>query len=733
MKKMLFAGAAALALAPFAISTAVAAPQKGSKIGPALDAVYQMHMSEKAAANSRARTAAPAQEDVIRRNLMARMSPKPGYVAIDAVASGSVESLASALKAAGAEKVTTVGRYASAVVPIEGLAQLRDSAAVKFARPILAKTNVGLTTSQGDRSMRADKARSQQGVDGTGTKVGILSDSFSCTTGTLAGGPWTSTAQDIANNDLPPNVTILEDIAGGCTDEGRGMAQLVHDSAPGASIAFHTAFNGVADFAQGIIDLAYAGSDVIVDDVIYFLEPMLQDGPIAQAADEVARLGVPYFSSAGNNGRTGHGEAFRPVVASPGGFAGTWHDFDPGPGVDVTQTVELANPAPIGGGFYQSDTGLVLNWDQPNFSVSGGAGSASDVDLIMFDAVSGLPVPSCFVDVSPEGFCVFVDQDGVVGADAIEFVELVYFGTDPSPQAPQIGYRLFAGPAPTYAKYVPYEFLGTFAQIEYDTQSGANYGHSNARRAEAVGASAFFLTEEFIGDPDTAFPAPPAPPSVTCVPACLNDFSSAGGTPVFFRPDGTRYGQPKLRAKPGITGPDGGNTSFFFRDTSRDDDDGDDVFQSGEPGEFPNFFGTSASAPAAASIAALMIDAQNSQIIGNNGKARMCRTSGQREGGQTKQVNLADVPAKVAAGWLLGPCDRSEPKAVYASLRKTAQNMTERKSLGDGSTIGVFSDGPGGFDFDSGYGFIDAKKALARFIRRESDDDDYCRDYDDRD
>jgi hypothetical protein len=35
-------------------------------------------------------------------------------------------------------------------------------------------------------------------------------------------------------------------------------------------LAFHTAFEGQASFAQGIIDLADAGAKVINDDVIYF-------------------------------------------------------------------------------------------------------------------------------------------------------------------------------------------------------------------------------------------------------------------------------------------------------------------------------------------------------------------------------------------------------------------------------------------------------------------------------
>jgi hypothetical protein len=97
---------------------------------------------------------------------------------------------------------------------------------------------------------------------------------------------------------------VLQDEAG-CgsgSDEGRAMMQIIHDVAPGASQAFHTAFNGSASFASGIEELAsVAGADIINDDVIYLAEPMFQDGIIAQAVDTVADIGVAYFSSAGSD------------------------------------------------------------------------------------------------------------------------------------------------------------------------------------------------------------------------------------------------------------------------------------------------------------------------------------------------------------------------------------------------------------------------------------------------
>src|SRR6185295_14261531 len=140
----------------------------------------------------------------------------------------------------GAQNVAITGRIVSARLPIPAISVLDTLVTLRFAQPAYSATNAGLVTSQGDRAMRADIARAGLGLTGAGVKVGVLSDSFDCHSGA---------ASDVANGDLAP-VTVIQDEPGCAsgTDEGRAMLQIVHDVAPGASLAFATAFAGTASF-----------------------------------------------------------------------------------------------------------------------------------------------------------------------------------------------------------------------------------------------------------------------------------------------------------------------------------------------------------------------------------------------------------------------------------------------------------------------------------------------------
>jgi subtilisin family serine protease len=576
-----------------------------------------------------------------------------GYVSISAYGD-DLANLRAQLVAKGLKDARLHATAVSGRAPLSALADMAATSGLKFVRPVAAMTRAGVVTTQGDRSLRANRARAESGVNGRGIRVGVLSDSYDCAEGAFApGAPFTRAAQDIARHDLPRDVLLLKDLSDvphpDCSDEGRAMMQIIHDVAPGASQAFYTAFESPEDFADGIRALARAGSQVIVDDVIYFEEPMFEDGIIAQAVDDVYRDGVAYFSAAGNDARASYESKFR--VSNVDGVFGKLHDFDAGRKVDALQSVTA------GAG---SITWLTLQWDQPSLSANGKRGAQSDVD-VWFWGADGLPVDFCpdTAELPDDTVCQFPGVAFNVDADAIESAILV--NTTGEDVELQLGVELVEGPVPNYLKYVWFDLdAGLFAPNEYDTQSGTVYGHANAAGAEAVGAAAWYQTQEW-----------GSPLRPQCKPACLNSFSSAGGVPILFNKKGKRLPFPDIRLKPGVTAPDGGNTSFFYFDLDFE------IPGTSEPDGFPNFFGTSAAAPHVAAVAALMLDQ----------RAR-------------------DIAARKR---FIGPRNLS-PDQIYWTLRLTADDLKLRNFGGDIGPQRV--DNANGFDFDTGFGFVDAQRAL---------------------
>jgi subtilisin family serine protease len=242
--------------------------------------------------------------------------------------------------------------------------------------------------------------------------------------------------------------------------------------------------------------------------------------------------------------------------------------------------------------------------------VSGGAGSLNDLDIFLFDE-SGTNILASSVNQN-------------VGNDAVEFFSFFNdgsLGTDTF----NLAISKVEGLDPGLMKYI---LFGEGTLNEYDTASGTVFGHPNARGAEAVGAAFYQDTPEFGVDP-----------------ALLEPFSSAGPTPILFDTAGNRLANPEIRLKPEIIAADGTNTTFFpppFLDPRDPEGDG-----------FPNFFGTSAAAPHAAAVAALMLDA----------------------------------------------APDTSPSEIYRILETTALDMESP-----------------GFDFDSGFGLIQADRAVAATV-----------------
>ena len=542
-----------------------------------------------------------------------------GLVVIEAIAKGDPEALLNELEVLGLQKGTYFGGMVSGLLPIEKIIALEGIQTLKFVRPAYKPmNNVGSVTSQGDVAQASDMARNLYGVNGSGYNVGVLSDSWNNLGGQASG---------IATGDLPEDINVLEDLPGGGSDEGRAMGELIYDVAPGVSLSFYTAFLGQSAFANGILALAAAGADVIVDDIIYFTEPMFQDGVIGQAADMVSSNGIPYFSSAGNNLDASYESKFNAAGKKDlrdifsGELIGEYvlHDFNPGPGVDYFQEVNFP-----GGG---RDILLSFQWDNPFASVCAGCpGATADMDIFL--ALVDGDLNSIYTDLS--------GTNSNLGGDAVEILSV-------SSSSPVTAYLVIGkwtgnvgdahydvGPNPN-PKLIKYVNFGAVSITEYATQSGTSFGHANAKNAVSVGAVRYDRT----------------PPYGVNQPV-REVFSSSGGVPTLFDIKGKRYKKPEIRKKPDISAVQGTNTTFFGFDYEGDG--------------FPNFFGTSASAPHAAAVAALMLEATDGKI---------------------------------------------SPKKVIKAMQKTAIDMDDPRTA-------KFDKG---FDFATGAGFLKADDAVARAIQ----------------
>jgi hypothetical protein len=567
-----------------------------------------------------------------------------------------------------------------AYVPAASLAAIAGKEGVRAVVPSSPMyTDAGAAQTAGRALHRIN--RLPAGVNGHGITVGVLSDSYDME------GSITTAADDIASGDLPgpgnPSghttpVAVLQEGDPGDTDEGRAILQIVHDVAPRARLGFATANGGEVNFANNIRALggfadmpnAQAGfkADIIVDDVIYPTEPMFQDGVVAQAVDDVAAAGIAHFSSAGN--RSGSESYDSPVRIVPGRagswantnldfssvdpalYAGGFHDFDPGSGRDIAQTI-------------QADAGslIVFQWNEPFDPepptvvrvIAEGTGTVPDGGdtVVTFDGEAGQLV-EIFVDgdesgpgpanpdvtfalFDPDGnFIQFVDNttnpeslilelpatgtyfllvdsftedqfgDFLYRVSEVEVAEqvlsdynLLFFledGTFIGAYAeqnlfsnrpleagglPGITMQLVIARANTPPKKNPnvadriryVGFSGVRPQEHFKYLSPVTYGHNSARGAIGVAAYPFFR------------------------PFIPEFFTSPGPSTIYFNKNNRRLSKPEIREKPDLAAMDGGNTTFFFEDALEDED------------TLPNFFGTSAAAPHAAGIAALVLQA----------------------------------------------------------------------------------------------------------------------------
>jgi hypothetical protein len=421
-------------------------------------------------------------------------------------------------------------------------------------------TCTGSVVTEGDAQLQAALARTQYNVDGSGVKVGVLSDSYNALGGEAA---------DVASGDLPgpgnpcgrtTPVQVLQDTGG--ADEGRAMAQLVHDLAPGANLAFASAFTGEFNFAANIEALAGAGSKVIVDDVTYFDEPFFQDGPVSVAVNHVTGQGVTYYSSAANSNATTDANriasweapAFRDGGACPAGApVGGIHclDFDPGAGTDTSFGITVAPNRTVS---------LDLQWAEPQ------GGVTTDLNAYVRNAANALVSQSTNVNPTTQLPFEFVSLANTTGANQTFTVSI---NRASAAGTPRVKFVLLGGPSRVVSTEYPSGASG-------DIVGPTIFGHNGAGNAMSTAAVPYF-------DSST-----------------VENFSSRGPVTLYFDSVEAGFpapplGAPQVLAKPDISATDGGLTTFF--------------------GSGNRFFGTSAAAPHAAAVAALQLDANPAQGV----------------------------------------------------------------------------------------------------------------------
>lgn len=586
-------------------------------------------------------------------------------VLIDAVTRGDPQQLKTALVGLGLQHAAVYSNDVGGWLPVDQLdaATARDEvASIRAAMP-RARATTGPVATQGDYAQRSDVVRSDYPtLTGNGVTVGVLSDSFNCYAVyavpennvpgyAYSNGRTADYATDTSTGALPSGVNVLEeaecldypdpDSQGQPTelpfsDEGRAMLQVVHVVAPDASLAFYTAQDSEADFASGIGKLAAAGATVIADDVGYFDEPFFQDGLIAQAVDAVEAKGVAYFSAAGNDGTLSY-ENTTPnfsTLSSGASNAGEYLlNFDP-TGATTTTSLPLTIPSIPPGEF----VAVVVEWDQPYVTGSPGSpGASSSIDVCITGGDDSATITNYDNDV------VSCSGPNATGTDPYQVMIIANPTTNVRYtflQNMNVVVGLAGGTAPPKRIIVSIEDDGLGSTIDaFATNSATIQGHPGAAGAAAVGAAFYFDT-----------------PRCGTTPAVLESYSSQGGAPILFDTSGNRLATPIIRQKPDFVGPDGVNTTFFgtvlyelglvgadgLLDTT--------ITQCQNSPDYPNYFGTSAAAPHAASIAALML-----------------------------QANPAATPTQ-----------------IYTALRTSALAMSGTSP-----------------NFNSGYGFIQADAALA--------------------
>lgn len=480
-----------------------------------------------------------------------------------------------------------------------------------YVRPYYAPiTFGGIVTSAGDVSMRSNFVRdgyilNGDTLGGNGVKVGIISNSFSTIlAGTTSPIRTNTAAQDIVNGDLPG------------LGNPKGNLIPVHVLKESPSIS--------TDEGRAMLQIVH---DVAPKAELYFRTGFISAGDFAVGIDELRQAGcniiaddITYitepFLTDGVVARAADAAvaAGTTYFSAAGNFGNKSYESAFRPAVNKPPLI-VGTPHDFSGAgdIFQSVTlapgnyTIVLQWVDDIYSLGQTAtgGTKNDLDLYLTPSIDGTGL---------FGF----NRNNTNG----DPIEILPFTVNSAVTTNILITNNTIGSNPASLKLIV--FRGDITFNEWATGTSTLVGQANAVGVIAVGAARYDKAQPFPG------------------PLSVETFSSTGGT----------FVNSVQRNKPELVAPDGVNTTVNL---------GGDYDHEGN--SFSNFFGTSAAAPHAAGVAALIIEGRKRYLSGN---------------------------------------PSTTPAQIRTILQTTATDIITPPAIP-------------GFDFSSGFGFINADASMRTF------------------
>ena len=411
-------------------------------------------------------------------------------------------------------------------------------------------------------------------IIGTGITIGIMSDSFNATIGGVVDPADTAAQQGYLPETAGDTsaVTILKDSTlSGVENEGLAMAELVHQIAPGAAIDFYTAEGGQNSFAQGVTALVQAGANIIVDDWSFSNIPFYQvAGPVDTAVENAVSAGVDYFTAASNFGDSYYESTWQPIATQLVLPSGT-QDVAAQQFSNGTALQAITVPGSIA-------TSIELQWNAA--WPAPGTSTPDPLAMALYTTSGSLVAVSVQVSDPLDGYGTLPEIALRIPTTAIatQYDLAIYqIGTA---SVSQFKYILFGSPGTVAVASGTLDQDGTVSAQDPggtidDPAAGQGSGNVHGQElvpdVNTVGAAYWATSPAFSGAPNWT-----------------EHFSSVGPGQLLFDQNGNLLATPEPAGKVDFVAPDGIQTSVP---------------------NFQAFFGTSAAAPDAAAVAALMLQA----------------------------------------------------------------------------------------------------------------------------